>query len=506
MRTSVDRVGSARTAWYVATAALPPQPGAMNSMKCRPSAVDVPAEHRRPRSDRKVYVPRRRCEHEVRRRRGEGPVALLGRRAARARGARVADVAPVDRRTPSTRRRPADLERDAVAWMSHPGDSSSSRIRTLAAPSSLWMTVAYGSRPVVVRPPGPTRRVRALGRAKMMSGVVTRTVPPRTRSSLDDRARACRGPSRWRRRTPSASSDATAMNSAGTAEPSRCCRLIRPRSSCDGALAVVQSISATSRDDSWTIAPKCWPRSSSGRKPVSRSHGIRQEREARLGIDRPDEVRGVLDEVAIALLRLAQLAFQPLALADVADRALGADPAAVLEHAGRRDLGRERRAVALDEDEAARARRGRGPATAGTARRDRHRLGLGQEGEVLADDLLDRPAEQGLARVGHEREAPSVSARQMTSGVVWTRPRKRASSRVTGEQVRVGERDGGLVGQALEQVELVGLEDARLRGRDGERADDLAAGRAQRRRGHPRSPRRATTSSSGSCGMRGSAR
>jgi hypothetical protein len=36
-------------------------------------------------------------------------------------------------------------------------------------------------------------------------------------------------------------------------------------------MAVVQSISATSRDDSWTIAPKCRPSSSSGLKPVRRS-------------------------------------------------------------------------------------------------------------------------------------------------------------------------------------------------------------------------------------------
>ncbi len=47
---------------------------------------------------------------------------------------------------------------------------------------------------------------------------------------------------------------------------------MRPRSSWDGTLsALLQSISVTSRDDSWTIAPKCLPSSSSGRKPVSRS-------------------------------------------------------------------------------------------------------------------------------------------------------------------------------------------------------------------------------------------
>ena len=71
---------------------------------------------------------------------------------------------------------------------------------------------------------------------------------------------------------PSASTEATAMNSAGTADPSRWSRLMRPRSSWVGAaMASVQSISATSRDDSWTIAPKCLPSSSSGLNPVNRS-------------------------------------------------------------------------------------------------------------------------------------------------------------------------------------------------------------------------------------------
>ena len=164
-------------------------------------------------------------------------------------------------------------------------------------------------------------------------------------------------------------------------------------------MAAVQSISATSRDEAWTIAPKCWPSSSSGRKPVSRSAASDRNVRRASATDRPDEVGGVLDEEAVALLRFAQLAFQALALADVADRALGADPATVLEDAGRRDLGRERGAVAADQDQRhALDEVGVGADGRVLLERQRHRVRVGQEREVLADDLLDRPAEQRLGR------------------------------------------------------------------------------------------------------------
>ena len=108
---------------------------------------------------------------------------------------------------------------------------------------------------------------------------------------------------------------------------------------------------------------------------------VGQEREPRVGADRPDEVRRVLDEVAVALLRLAQLALEPGALDYVADRALGADPAAVLEDAGRRDLGGEGRAVAADQGRAGTrsTRSGVAPDRRVLLDRDRHRLGVGQE-------------------------------------------------------------------------------------------------------------------------------
>ena len=71
---------------------------------------------------------------------------------------------------------------------------------------------------------------------------------------------------------PSASSVPNALNSAGIGCPSRWSRLSRPRSSWNSAVMLaVQSTSATSRDVSWTSAPKCLPRRSSGFQPVSRS-------------------------------------------------------------------------------------------------------------------------------------------------------------------------------------------------------------------------------------------
>ena len=116
---------------------------------------------------------------------------------------------------------------------------------------------------------------------------------------------------------------------------------------------------------------------------------------------------------------------------------------------------------------------------------DRHRIGVGQEAEVLADDLLDRPAEERGARVGHEREdAVAVG----TPDDVGRRLDQPAEARLLvghpREQVRVGQRDRGLVGETLEQVEVVGLERPWLGGRDRERPDDVAPGRSQRRRGH----------------------
>jgi hypothetical protein len=52
-------------------------------------------------------------------------------------------------------------------------------------------------------------------------------------------------------------------------------------------------------------------------------HGVRHEREPTLGVGREDDVGRVLDEEAVAALRVAQLLLEPLLLAHVADRAVG---------------------------------------------------------------------------------------------------------------------------------------------------------------------------------------
>ena len=204
--------------------------------------------------------------------------------------------------------------------------------------------------------------------------------------------------------------------------------------------------------------------------------GVGQERQPGITIDRPDHIGRVLHEEAVALLGLAQLSLETGPLGHVADRALGADPRAVLEHAGACDLCLERRPVLADEDE-------RDPLDeirVAAHRRefltgDPQRVRVGQEREVLADDALDRPPEQCIGRVGHEREhavgvdAPDHIGRGLDEAAETCLfrgdPRK---------EPRVGERDGCLVGQALEQVQVVGLERPRRRGGDGERADDVA--------------------------------
>ena len=246
-----------------------------------------------------------------------------------------------------------------------------------------------------------------------------------------------------------------------------------------------------------------------GLEPGQPLAGVGQEGQLRVGVDGPDQVRGVLDEVAVALLGAAQLALQAGPLADVADRALVADPAAVLEHAGRGDLGLEGRAVAAHEQERDALDDVRGGADGHVLLAGQgHRPGVGQEREVLADDLGDGPAEEGLAAVGHEREvALGVGPPDDVRRRLDETPEAGLLAGQALEQVRVGQGDGRLVGQPGQQVELVGLEHARLGAGHGERAHDVAAGRPEGRRGHaPQLERVGDSRSEASCGMRGSVR
>jgi hypothetical protein len=108
---------------------------------------------------------------------------------------------------------------------------------------------------------------------------------------------------------PASSRVANAMNSAGMG-PAVAVQEVDPAAQLAVlrgiAQAGVQSISATSRELSWTSAPKCLPRRSSGFQPVSRSHVSETNVNRASASDRPDEVRRILDEVAVAALGLAE--------------------------------------------------------------------------------------------------------------------------------------------------------------------------------------------------------
>ncbi len=346
-------------------------------------------------------------------------------------------------------------------------------------------------------------------------------------------------------------------------------------------------------------------------------HRFRHEREGPVGIGREDDVRGVLDQEPVALLRFAQLALEPFLLGDVADRALDAGEPAVLPDRDRGDLAGKGRPVAIaqhvveaPDDVVLVALLGE------VGERLRERLLGGQVGEGQIRDLGRRPAEQGLGALGHEQEpavrvAPvddvgrgldeiaearlgglqvvletlpfgdiagdavdrrqpavlevpdhvdlerhrrpavaaleveprrvegarvrdelgelleraldpavgddlaemaadgvlDVPAQHRSRPVAQERPvplgvgredevRRRRGERPVadlrvaqaGQQGRVGDGDGGLVGEALQEVELLGVEAARRARRDRERPDDLAARGAQWRGGHPAQP------------------
>ena len=158
----------------------------------------------------------------------------------------------------------------------------------------------------------------------------------------------------------------------------------------------------------------------------------------------------------------------------------------VLEPADRRHLGRERRPVLAPDDEPEPHHAGvrLGQALPRGARELDRLLGH-DEAEVLADELGGRVAEQGLGRVGEEREpalgvvAPDHVRRRLDEAAVVGLGRLDPF-----EQVRVGQGDRGMVGEGLEGREAIGRDRARLAVADRQRADDLATGGAQRRRGH----------------------
>ena len=124
--------------------------------------------------------------------------------------------------------------------------------------------------------------------------------------------------------------------------------------------------------------------------------------------------------------------------------------------------------------------------------------------EMAADRGLDVPAEQRAGLVAEERVAALGVGRE-------DHVRRRGGERPvavlrlgqSGEQGRVRDGDGSLVGEALEQVAFLGLELARGRGRDREVPMTSPPGARRGAAAIARRPIRSATSSSlPSCGIR----
>ena len=213
---------------------------------------------------------------------------------------------------------------------------------------------------------------------------------------------------------------------------------------------------------------------------------VRVERVDPVAVHLEDQVGRRLDERAVPLLGLVDDPLEALALADVADRALGALELAVLEDPDGGQLGREGAAVLATNDETEAQGAAPGIVEVGPRlQRRAHRLLGDDRREVHAGHLGGRPAEQVLGRVGEEREpavgvvAPDHVRRRLHEAAVVGLGRLDPL-----EEVRVRQGDGGVVGEGLEGREAVGGDRARLGVADGEGADDVAAGRAERRGGH----------------------
>ena len=213
-----------------------------------------------------------------------------------------------------------------------------------------------------------------------------------------------------------------------------------------------------------------------------------------------------------ALLRLAQLALQAVALAHVADAAVRPGEPAVLVAPGEGDeLGRDR--VAVPWSRLTRPRSSRPPVPSSSPIRGPVDLGdlprrlVDERPEVLAEELLGRQPVRPLARVRDEREPrvrvdrPDEVRRVLDEVAV-------AGLGFAEElvQVRVRQGDRRLVGEALEEVELVGQRSRAARRYEtasvpmtsppGARSGAAAIARSR--------SRSAARSSSGSCGIRGS--
>ena len=194
--------------------------------------------------------------------------------------------------------------------------------------------------------------------------------------------------------------------------------------------------------------------------PEQALDGIRQEREAALGVGREHDVRRVLDEEPVALLRLAELALEAEPLGDVAGDAVDADQLAVLDLAQDVDLELARCARPVEEvhaDGVDRRRIGEDRLVAG-----------GRRGLPARRDALEERAPQAALQIPAEhRGCPIRKERVAALGIgredhVGRRRREVAVAILGRSQV------------ALEPVALAHVADRPVR--PGERARVVQAG------------------------------
>ena len=240
---------------------------------------------------------------------------------------------------------------------------------------------------------------------------------------------------------------------------------------------------------------------------------VAQVRESAVRVAREDDVRRILDEEAVALLRAAQLPLEPVALAHVADRAVRAHEHAADDPAHGDELGRDRVAVAVEQvdpspDLVVAVHQPVDPVDLGDLARAR----VDEAAEVAAEELLRLPAGQALAGVGQEREpAVLVDRPDEVRRVLDEVPVARLG--LAQERVEAGVADGDrrLVAEDLEEAERLVVDLMHGPERDGQRAHDLAGRRPQRDRrpgrGCPAAPRRTgPRARGGSAGPRDSRR
>ena len=225
-----------------------------------------------------------------------------------------------------------------------------------------------------------------------------------------------------------------------------------------------------------------------GRQPEQALGALGDEQEAAIRVAAVDDVRRRLDQLPEARLGFLEVALEAIAVAHIADRAIGPDkPTGIVEQRGGDELGGDRRPVAAEQVDPtadflrAGAHPGR-PVEVG----DLLRRWVDEGAEALPHELVGPEAGQPLHRVGHEGQ-PGIGADRPDDvrGVLDQVAIALLGFRQARQQGRIGDGDGRLVGQALEQVELLGRERPWQRRRDRERADDLATWRPQRSGGHP---------------------